>query len=105
MVELNYYNNLKRERKNGGKEESKEGKKRRKGGKGKGKKEREEKDLGRKIISRDDDSSVGGCVGRFFVESQGFCQKLGRGLSGRELQRDKRADRLLFGCGGAELLQ
>jgi hypothetical protein len=49
--------------KNGGQEERKEGKKRRKGGKGKGKKEREKKDLGRKSINRDDESTVGGDVG------------------------------------------
>ena len=75
MVELNYCNNSKRKRKNGGKAERKEGKKRKNGGKGKGKKEIEKKDLGNKIINRVDESS-GGCEGRFFVQSPEVCQKL-----------------------------
>jgi hypothetical protein len=49
-------------------EERKEGKKRRKGGKGKGKKEGEKKDLGSKSIN-------GGGVGRFFFQSPGGLQK------------------------------
>ena len=51
------------------------------------------------------EDSVGGCVGRFFFQSPEVCQKLGRGLDTREIQRDKHAERLFFGCGGAELLQ
>ena len=40
--------------------------KRREGGQRRGKKEREKKDLESKIMNRVDESSVVGCVGRFF---------------------------------------
>jgi hypothetical protein len=73
VVELNYCNNSKRKRKNGGQEERKEGKKRRKGGKGK--EERAKKDSGRKSIDTGDESSVGGGVGRFFLQSPGGLPK------------------------------
>ena len=65
----------KKKRRKGGKEERKGGKERRKGGKGKGKKEGEKKDLGSKSINRDDESSVGGGVGRFFFQSPGGLPK------------------------------
>ena len=44
----------------------------RKGEKGKGKKEREKEDSGIKIMNRGDDSSVGGCVGRFFSDKNSW---------------------------------
>jgi hypothetical protein len=52
VVELNYCNNSKKKKEKRRKEEKK-GRKRK-------------KDLGRKSINRDDESSVGGCVGPFF---------------------------------------
>jgi hypothetical protein len=73
VVELNYCNNSKRKRKNGGQEERKEGKNRRKGGQGK--EERDKKDSGRKSIHSGDESSVGGGVGRFFFQSPGGLPK------------------------------
>jgi hypothetical protein len=75
VVELNYCNNSKRKRKNSGQEERKGGKKIRK--EGKGKEEREKKDSGSKSIHTGDESSVGGCVGRFFFQVPGY-QKLGQ---------------------------
>jgi hypothetical protein len=58
----------------------------------------------RQHINRDDESSVGGGVGRFFFQSPGGLQ-IGRGLATREIQRGKHVERLFFGCGGAELLE
>ncbi len=82
-MELNCCNNSKRKTENGGQEERKQGKKRRKGEKGK--EEREKKDSGSKSIYTADECSIGGGVGRIFFQSQEVCQKLGRGLSTREL--------------------
>ena len=77
VVELNYCNNSKKKKEKGGQDERKEGKKRRKGGKGKGRNERENNDLGKKSINRDDESSVVGHVGRFFFKVREVYQKHG----------------------------